>query len=721
MADLDELEKRLAKEYKQASEEVEKKTEDYFARFKVKDAKKKALVAKGEITKAEYVQWRHGQLCVGERWKELKNDLAQDYVHTNTIARSIIGEYTPDAYALGHNFATYQVEHDTAMDTSYTLYNREAVESILKDDPTLLPYAPKESPKAKLLRERMDLIWNREKINSAIVQGILQGESIPEISKRLQKVTDMNKAAAIRNARTMMTSAENKGKQDAYDRLKAKGIDIREMWVATFDGRTRHSHRHLHGTYKDPKTGEYENGLRYPADPMGAPEEIYNCRCTQVAEVEGFSPSSGREAPLFKIMTYEQWRDAKGTKEQLWWYKEPQETPQLLNVNAMSIYDSPFDFKTSDTWDNIVLDEKNINEYYKLIEEHLGNIEDVPWKEDDFLKQLINGEIDDPKLNQLILDNTPDDIKAKLAEIAKEVKASPTINLYGNFQGKTLNESLNTMGLDVGKQVVKEIQSAKAAVGISNPKEYWAKLVSGEIHNDKIDKLMGALPKELITEAVKPTSIRPTSEWIDMCKNNPSIDKMLEIEKKAFALMSDEEKRALTVYTGNSYRRMNAYLRALGIGDDYDISDSLKHDIDLCHSALSKIVFDDDIVVRRGTDIGDLAGLFMKGDFRQNMASLVGKTAKELNDLFAGNVGTYFGMTSTSSQWNSGFDDEVEIMLYMPKGTHASSIMGISQFGTEEGETLLIDNTMVKCIGIEEVTDNHMGASIRVFLEVIPN
>lgn len=49
-------------------------------------------------------------------------------------------------------------------------------------------------------REQVNFRRNKNKMNSAVMQGILQGETIPEISH-------MNEKSAVRNARTMTASA----------------------------------------------------------------------------------------------------------------------------------------------------------------------------------------------------------------------------------------------------------------------------------------------------------------------------------------------------------------------------------------------------------------------------------------------------------------------------------------------------------------------------------
>jgi hypothetical protein len=69
-----------------------------------------------------------------------------------------------------------------------------------------------------------DQLWNRNHLVSAVAQGILQGEGIPDIAKRLQTVAAMDDNAAIRNARTYVTAAQNKGRIDSYERAEKLGI-----------------------------------------------------------------------------------------------------------------------------------------------------------------------------------------------------------------------------------------------------------------------------------------------------------------------------------------------------------------------------------------------------------------------------------------------------------------------------------------------------------------
>lgn len=294
------MEKKISREYGKAYRDVKKKADKYFQKFSQRDAQKKAQVLRGEITQADYLAWRQGQMLIGKRWNDLRDSIAEDLSHANRIAAQLVNKSTVDIYALNYNYGTYEVESGYGIDTSFTLVDHSTVERLLSDNPEIIPQASVNIPK--------DLRWNRQKITSAITQGILQGESIPNIAKRLRSVTGMNQKAAIRNARTYTTAAENGGRVDSYRRAQDMGIELDQQWMATLDGRTRTSHRHLDGEVIH-VGGTFSNGCRYPGDPEGAPWEIYNCRCTLVAKIRGYNyQDEPRFQRLSPGVTYDEWR-----------------------------------------------------------------------------------------------------------------------------------------------------------------------------------------------------------------------------------------------------------------------------------------------------------------------------------------------------------------------------------------------------------------------------
>ena len=318
---LKELEKKISKEYAQAEKEVQAKLDDYLRRYKAKDKIKRKKLAAGEITRKEYNDWRTGQIMIGKRWEEMRDTLAEDLHNTNKIANSMAREFSYDAYALNHNYGTYEVEKGSLVDTSYTLYNRSTVERLVRDDPDMLPPPGKKT--AQRIREGKDVLWNKQQIQSVMTQSILQGESIPKIAARLAlAVGDSNRKAAIRNARTMTTGAENAGRIDSYRRAAKMGIKVKKVWVATLDGRTRHSHRAVDGEEIEVEEGGkdvyFSNGCRFPGDPQGAPEEVYNCRCTLIADVgQPFDVRDldSRNTDHFEYKSYDDWQKAHNGKK----------------------------------------------------------------------------------------------------------------------------------------------------------------------------------------------------------------------------------------------------------------------------------------------------------------------------------------------------------------------------------------------------------------------
>ena len=125
-------------------------------------------------------------------------------------------------------------------------------------------------------------------VASQVAKGANLGESIPEISERVDGVLTAteterwpNRATVV--ARTETLSALNAGREDAY-RAVAEELDqpFEKMWLATADRRTRPSHRKA-DKQRVPLDGMFQVGgsqLKQPGDPNGPGKEIIQCRCS---------------------------------------------------------------------------------------------------------------------------------------------------------------------------------------------------------------------------------------------------------------------------------------------------------------------------------------------------------------------------------------------------------------------------------------------------------
>lgn len=309
--ELAKLEKRIAKIYKEAADDLQSTIDDYFAKFAKRDEKQKARLEAGEITEQEYKQWRLAQMGRGERFKALQSRVAERYTEANETAVRYVNDATPGIYSLNRNYSAYTIEK-VAGNVGFDLWDEQTVRRLIVDNPEVMPYYPPE----KALKRGIDLAYGKKQISASVTSSILQGKSMPNIAKDLQtRIPDMNKASAIRTARTAVTGAQNAGRMDSYVAAEKMGIKVRKEWLATLDGRTRHSHAMLDGEVVD-KDKKFENGCMFPGDPNGPPWEVYNCRCTLIAAVEGVdtsnaqrrvrNPETGKNE-LVSDMTYSEW------------------------------------------------------------------------------------------------------------------------------------------------------------------------------------------------------------------------------------------------------------------------------------------------------------------------------------------------------------------------------------------------------------------------------
>ena len=325
-AQLAELEWRYREQYAQAAREMRGKQAAHLARFeREREARERAMDDTPEAREAHRA-WLRGQAARQEWLQGMAEELSGAANQANRRASDALNDTIPRVYAENANRAAFEVDRAVRADTGYTMVDQDTVRHLMglpTDEERLvhevIPCGPA-LPSWESLRHDVDsardIAWNRQRFAAAITQGILQGESIPDIVRRTNDVFGSNLAAAVRAARTACTEAENAGRVNSYARAERLGIELEQEWMATLDERTRESHRAADGQRR--KVGEpFDVGgskLRYPGDPTGAQDQVWNCRCTLVAAVQGAAEQAReRWARLPEGTTYDEWRRGRPT------------------------------------------------------------------------------------------------------------------------------------------------------------------------------------------------------------------------------------------------------------------------------------------------------------------------------------------------------------------------------------------------------------------------
>ena len=322
--ELESLERRIAQVFKEAEKDLDKEVKEYFAKFKLRDKEMQALVDAGEMTQADYQQWRLTQMGRGQRFEALRDKVAERYTQANEVANAYVNDMTASIYSLNRNYEAYTIEKAVGS-CDFTLWDESTVRRLLVEQPDLMPYYPP----SRALNRGIDLEYGKSQITKNVTSGVIRGLPPGKIASELMSnISGMNRDSAVRAARTGITAAQNAGRMDSYVAAEKMGIQIKRKWVCTKDARTRLDHaladgQVVEGTKKPFIVGGYK--MMFPGDKsMNAPgNEIYNCRCTtRTVEKDGIEaePRQMRvqnaetgETELVNEMTYSEWKSWKNS------------------------------------------------------------------------------------------------------------------------------------------------------------------------------------------------------------------------------------------------------------------------------------------------------------------------------------------------------------------------------------------------------------------------
>ena len=304
------MEREISLMYKKSAKDLYKKWDAYIGRgdkriqtlekdlrdaFKVGDEQVIAEVEERLKKAKEAFTYKN------DYYKHMLNSITYDMAQVNNDVRAYVNGQLPEIYAKNYAQANEIVK---GMKLDFALPNEQAIKARILEGKVKTPFMRTD----KFIKIPKDQRWNTKFINSQVMQGIIQGEDMRTISKRIFPeiqaknggLPERNRASAIRNARTLVTGAENQGKHDSYEFLSDNGLVIKQVWIATGDDRTREAHLEMDG--QEVEIGEpfiainrdgSECELEYPADPNGDAEQVYNCRCALTARVVGFRNEDG--------------------------------------------------------------------------------------------------------------------------------------------------------------------------------------------------------------------------------------------------------------------------------------------------------------------------------------------------------------------------------------------------------------------------------------------
>ena len=285
------MEKQIKKIYKQARREIRAEWDEYMKHGQAKlsvlyDMFKNAPYDQKEALRKQYQDALQSYTLRNERYRKMVEEVTLRLAKANEIALAYVNGQLPHIYQVNYNQAIKGVG---SLGIDFTIVDEGTIARRIQDGDITLPYKRLDIPK--------DMRWNTKQLNSALIQGILQGESIIKIAERILPILGFNEKAAIRNARTMVTGAENEGRLDRYKDLESRGAVLNKVWIATHDSRVRQWHLDMDGQ----EVGIHDmfvdgNGheLEYPADPHAHPSTVYNCRCSMKAHVIGVRSKNGR-------------------------------------------------------------------------------------------------------------------------------------------------------------------------------------------------------------------------------------------------------------------------------------------------------------------------------------------------------------------------------------------------------------------------------------------
>lgn len=441
------------------------------------------------------------------------------------------------------------------------------------------------------------------------------------------------------------------------------------------------------GTY--PEIDEFASNFGYEAKPIKSVKDYLdkygNSTKSMNAWYQSMTHIQKAEAKFLKQqegLTWREWYDKhiyNGKDKQIKEYQKKYLNAYGFNKNKM-----PSDF---DEWFNNLKFEDIFD--IEQIMSAKGSYDDYIKASEAFYKEYLENKTEKATVKKAVKETVKETAKETAKKSAFKIKQEyidDFLKPYG-FDADNLPHNLNVFmdKLSFGKKhqiksLINQETGEKYSLNEAVKKFYEEKILgvkSKAVAKEAVKEALKKLPKEdskVIDKIIQTfKSGYNKTEWYDSLRTN-NLRKMREWCSEWTKKITSEEQRVVRIYTGDSYKLMNAYLRGQKTADE--VGERIINSIDMCASALEKASTTRDMIVRRGDDYNMLEELgvdFSKANLENIKGSLL--TAK-----------AFF---SASPDPHGGFDKSIEYIVKVPKGSQAMYVDSIS---INEGEKELLIN-----------------------------
>lgn len=252
--------KKIAREYAEALEETRNIIRKRYDKYANED---------GELTYEEMTKYT--------RKKKLDAELAAAVQATHVSASKLTREVLRQTYKSSFT-TTQKFIEDAAERVIRGQVKNEVVQKALQMPVSGLTLND------RLERRRRYIIG---RVRETVGQGLYQGETYSNMSKRLKKTLEGDVEKAERIVRTESHRVMEKSKYDSVEHAVNQGVDMKKYWMSSEDERVRSSHNHMDSKYNEDDpipvdqdfVNEQTGGKGPTPGQLGVAADDINCRC----------------------------------------------------------------------------------------------------------------------------------------------------------------------------------------------------------------------------------------------------------------------------------------------------------------------------------------------------------------------------------------------------------------------------------------------------------